>query len=186
METAPISCIMSLPLRWRGPVGTSHRVQRGRQLQRSYNNEASNARCAARNRNNLPFGSSERQQRVAGGVVGPFTSRAARPAGNAVRPKACPKASRPRSGGEARPVPGRASPEAGRIATAPHPAAPTVWCGAPLNRGKERRQAPRSASVTAQCAVEDASAPLLGAPRRRRTTTRASACSQGSGSLLPW
>ena len=43
------------------------------------------------------------------------SSRAARPAGNAVWPKACPKAALPRSGGEARPVPGRADPHPGPL-----------------------------------------------------------------------
>ena len=94
----------------------------------SFNNNETNARCAARN--NWKSQQSERQQRVAGGVGGPFLSQASVPAGNAVRLRLH------RRGTERKldlflaassRLPQRKT--AGQIQTAPHPAAPTVGAG---------------------------------------------------------
>ena len=93
-----------------GTVDDAHRVLRGG----SFNNETSNVRCAVRNNDNPENRNDNRGFRVGFAPLRStpewaLSSRTTESAGDAMRSKACPKAALPRFGGEARPVPGRAS-----------------------------------------------------------------------------
>ena len=117
---------MSLPLRWRGrsmkPIGC---CVAGRSTMKR-------PMCAAQ----FATTTTLRTATITSGFglgLRPLSSRTTESAGDAMRSKACPKAALPRFGGEARPVPGRASyPGRANTGAAPSPAAPTVGAGQPL------------------------------------------------------
>ena len=115
-----------------GTVDEAHRVQRGG----SFNNEASNVRCAARNNDNPENRNDNHGFRVGFAPLRStpewaLSSRATGSAGDAMRSKACPKAALPRFGGEARPVPGRASlPGRAKYWSRPVPCRSHGWGGA--------------------------------------------------------